>query len=395
MLLAVDQRSISAALLSLLLLLLQITQLTVAYSKVSDNSLKSLRRPTDAEFDIHSGRILAPILIPRVPGTENSTLVLEHFNQYFHDNLPDWTIELHRSTSTTPTSNGAEIPFVNFVAYRDPPWASPADTGRLTLVAHYDSKYEPLGFIGAIDSAAPCAMILHAVDSIDTALTAKWSAMQASGIDSSLEEQIGIQVLFLDGEEAFKSWTGTDSLYGARAIAQTWEQTPIPPAGPSTYKNKLEQISLFMLLDLLGSKSPSIPTYFKTTHWAYQNLATLEERLRALGSFESVPGTWLPDSGRDAHASDVSFPSWGMQDDHIPFMARGVQVLHLIPARFPNVWHTIDDDGEHLDMPTVEDWAVLTAAFAAEWMELEGYMDAGKTVKKRGWEDVVISKTEL
>jgi glutaminyl-peptide cyclotransferase len=28
----------------------------------------------------------------------------------------------------------------------------------------------------------------------------------------------------------------------------------------------LESISLFVLLDLLGSKDPIIPTYFKTSH---------------------------------------------------------------------------------------------------------------------------------
>jgi hypothetical protein len=34
----------------------------------------------------------------------------------------------------------------------------------------------------------------------------------------------------------------------------------------------------------------------------------------------------------------------------------------------------MEDDGDHLDMPTVEDWAKLTTAFAAAWMDLEGYM---------------------
>ena len=61
-------------------------------------------------------------------------------------------------------------------------------------------------------------------------------------------------------------------------------------------------------------------------------------------------------------------------DDHVPFMERGVEVLHLIPASFPSIWHTIDDDGAHLDLDTVEDWAILVAAFVAEWMDLEGFM---------------------
>ena len=60
--------------------------------------------------------------------------------------------------------------------------------------------------------------------------------------------------------------------------------------------------------------------------------------------------------------------------DHLPFMARGVEVLHIIPSPFPKVWHRMEDDGEHLDMPSVEDWAKLTTAFAAAWLDLEGYM---------------------
>ena len=55
-------------------------------------------------------------------------------------------------------------------------------------------------------------------------------------------------------------------------------------------------------------------------------------------------------------------------------MARGVEVLHIIPSPFPiAVWHTIDDDGEHLDAKTVEDWAKIVTAFVGEWMDLEGY----------------------
>lgn len=99
---------------------------------------------------------------------------------------------------------------------RDPPWAKSGDVGRLTLVAHYDSKLTPEGFIGATDSAAPCAMIMHAARSVDAALTKKWDAMVAAGEDGGLSEDVGLQILFLDGEEAFENWTDEDSLYGSR-----------------------------------------------------------------------------------------------------------------------------------------------------------------------------------
>ena len=377
----------------LITLLLSVFTRVISYGTLSDQTLRDLPRPGN-DFNIKNGQILSPILVPRVPGTPGSTAVLNHFAQFFSQALPEWDVSYQNSTSKTPTSKGAEIPFKNFIASRDPPWAKPGDTSRLTLVAHYDSKMEPEGFIGAVDSAAPCAMIMHAVRSIDRALTKKWKSMQAQGDTGDLDdEHKGIQVIFLDGEEAFLSWSNTDSIYGARSLAEEWDNSPHPAM--STHKTKLESISLFVLLDLLGAKDPSIPTYFKTTHWAYQNMAKLESRLRSLNQFKSSSSgrLWLPESSKDPHTSG-SFPSYVMQDDHIPFMARGVEVLHLIPIHFPEVWHRIEDDGEHLDPPTVEDWATLTTAFAAEWLELEGYFDPHQNRVKGRSEDN-ISKTEL
>ena len=235
--------------------------------------------------------------------------------------------------------------------------------------------------------------------------------MQSSDLATydGIEEQRGIQILLLDGEEAFLSWSDTDSTYGARSLASTWENEY--HAAGSTFKNKLESISLFVLLDLLGAPSPTIPSYFKTTHWAYVAMATLEQRLRNL----SPPGLWksssqqsfLPEAAKSTTRD--RFLSTVMQDDHVPFIDRGVDVLHLIPIPFPSVWHNTGgvDDGEALDGGAVQDWAVLVSAFAAEWLELEGFFEGGDVrgsvdiensgsgteMKRRRGE--VISKTEL
>jgi glutaminyl-peptide cyclotransferase len=185
-----------------------------AFTPLSDETLQSLPS-AGPDFDIHNGEILAPILIPRVPGTPGSLVVQQHFADWFRVHLPKWTIEFQNSTSKTPATGDIQVPFVNFIITRDPPWAKPGDVGRLALVAHYDSKLTPPGFIGATDSAAPCAIIMHAARSVDEALTKKWAAMEADG-SSRLEEEKGVQIIFLDGEEAFVSWTNDDSLYGAR-----------------------------------------------------------------------------------------------------------------------------------------------------------------------------------
>jgi hypothetical protein len=202
-------------LLRMLLLVGAILSIT-AYTPLSDETLSSLPA-AGTDFDIKTGSILAPILIPRVPGTPGNTAVQQHFVQWFRTNLPKWDIEFQNSTSTTPATGDQLVPFTNIIITRDPPWTKPGDVGRLALVAHFDSKLYPQGFIGATDSAAPCAIIMHAARSVDEALTKKWEAMQAEGF-AGLEEEKGVQILFLDGEEAFVSWTNQDSLYGARYV---------------------------------------------------------------------------------------------------------------------------------------------------------------------------------
>ena len=408
-------------------LLLQCFGFAFAYTKLTDSTLRTLPHP-GADFDIKKGALLAPILIPRVPGSQGSIDVQHHLANFIRITLPKWDLAFQNSTFTTPTSKGKELPFVNIIASRDPPWSNPGDVGRLTLVAHYDSKLTPKGFIGAIDSAAPCAMILHAARSIDSALTQKWETMQAEGLGEGgfggLEEHKGIQILFLDGEEAFDVWTKDDSVYGARSLAEQWENTLHPAM--STFKTPLSAISLFVLLDLLGSKNPTVPSYFKTTHWVYQYMADIEQRLRDLSLFESSPNHPTNVKKRQARNASATKkknqsaqptplkrraePSFlyeknkkeggrwlgGLiEDDHVPFMQRGVEVLHLIPAPFPqDIWHKIEDDGEHLDLPTVRDWAQLTTAFAAEWLDLEGFFDTTKIAKHQvGERD--LEKTEL
>jgi len=361
--------------------------LVLAYTPLSDDTLRNLP-DAGADFDIHNGAILAPILIPRVPGTPGSVAVQKHFADFFSTHLPEWTFEFQNSSSTTPTSNNKEIPFVNIIITRDPPWAKAGDVGRLALVAHYDSKLTPVGFIGATDSAAPCAMIMHAAQSVDTALTNKWNAMKAEGL-VGLEEEKGVQILFLDGEEAFLSWTNEDSLYGARSLAETWETAPHPAL--STYRTALSSITLFVLLDLLGSANPNIPSYFETTHWAYKHMASIESRLRSLKILQSNPShAFLPESEKTSFARFA-----GIQDDHIPFMARGVEILHVIPNVFPSVWHTKNDDGPHLDMPTVRDWAQIVTAFVGEWMDLEGYFPPKAEAEAKIKEKRKVMKTEL
>src|SRR6202044_3867674 len=90
-----------------------------AYTVLSDTTLKSLPA-AGADFDIHNGDLLAPLLIPRIPGTPGSTAAQQHLVDFFFTQLTKWTVEYQNSTSKTPMTGNREVPFVNLIMTRDP-----------------------------------------------------------------------------------------------------------------------------------------------------------------------------------------------------------------------------------------------------------------------------------
>ena len=241
-------------LFSSILLLALLVAPTTAYTELSDDQLSEIPAIDDLDFDIadNNRSLLAPLLIPRVPGTPGQEAAQEHLASFFRDELPRWELSWQNSTDTTPATGNRQIPFANLILRRHPirknnskgapgqgqqEEETSARTGYLTLAAHYDSKLKPDGFIGATDSAAPCAMLLHVARTLEPYLARKWgeddegegegegaSAPRRrrrdghSAEDKPPADDVGVQILLLDGEEAFVSWTATDSLYGARYV---------------------------------------------------------------------------------------------------------------------------------------------------------------------------------
>lgn len=103
---------------------------------------------------------------------------------------------------------------------------------------------------------------------------------------------------------------------------------------------ELDGIEHLFLLDLLGAPNPLIRSYFTDTAWLFDALASAERRLHEsrvlLGSewAASFQSFFLP-----RHSTE--FNQGYIADDHIPFLRKGVNVLHLIPYPFPSVWHTL------------------------------------------------------
>ncbi|XP_014342107.1 glutaminyl-peptide cyclotransferase isoform X2 [Latimeria chalumnae] len=119
---------------------------------------------------------------------------------------------------------------------------------------------------------------------------------------------------------------------------------------------------LFVLLDLIGGQNPYFVNHFPNTGRWLNRLQAIERRLFSLGLLSN-------------HPSGVQYfwPSirgGGIQDDHIPFLRRGVPILHLIPSPFPQVWHTVDDNEQNLHKPTIENLNKILQVFVLEYLKL-------------------------
>ena len=199
----------------------------------------------------------------------------------------------------------------------------------------------------------------------------------------------------MTGEEAFKQWTDTDSLYGSRHLAEKWSQEIVPlfhkrdqddaailnralhadePPAQVQYGTVLSTIDLFVLLDLLGTAGAQIYNYQYATpssDHAYQRLVDIQSRL-SKASLLSKPlqervakkqGVFLPDfSPNQLH---------GIEDDHIPFLKRHVPVVHVIPVPFPKVWHTQADNAQALDEESIRDLSLIFRVFVAEYLGVQ------------------------
>jgi glutaminyl-peptide cyclotransferase len=343
--------------------------------------------------------LLSKILIPRIPASKGNLQVQRILTEPFEGPNSRWNITRHAFTASTPKG---KVEMTNIIVSRHP-----NALRQLVLAAHHDSLSTISGFIGATDSAVPCALL------VDTALALESMMEDAKG--SERWDETGLQLIFFDGEEAYKAWSSTDSTYGSRALATQWAkqfhtQSSIQPRrhvpGLSTMR-KIDTIEHFVLLDLLGTPHPRIPRYYPDTGWIHDEMRSVEERLAEAGHlFPKEPdgGYELPPRSRSDLTEVLPMPSgikevqhsffandhrtmFGIEDDHLPFLANGVPICHLIPTPFPAVWHTKADDASAIDYPTVHAWAMIMRVFVAEYLGLQPQRTP--VTSKRNHQDLV------
>ncbi|XP_056332658.1 glutaminyl-peptide cyclotransferase [Danio aesculapii] len=310
---------------------------------LNSSELSSIVAHTD--LDRMWQKDLKSMLVVRYPGSAGSQQVQQHIKSTLSLLKAGWDVTEDSFYAYTPYG---QLPFTNIIAT-----LNPAAKRQLVLACHFDSKYYPpqwdgREFLGAIDSAVPCSMILELSRAQDDEL----KTLKNSGLELSL------QLLFFDGEEALYQWTSEDSLYGSRHLAHKMATASHPPEATNT--SQLDSIDLFVLLDLIGGPNPRFGNQFSSTTRWLSRLQNIERRLHALGQLEN-------------HPNEVQYFWPGLHvglilDDHIPFLNRGVRILHLISTPFPAVWHTFDDNEENLDQTSISNLNKILQVFVLEYL---------------------------
>jgi glutaminyl-peptide cyclotransferase len=230
---------------------------------------------------------------PRYVGSENHKK-LEH---YIVDHLKSDQVE--DDTFTTDTPEG-KFPIRNILAK----FPGTKD-GIIVIFGHYDTNY-PLrntGYLGANDGGSSTAILLEYANQL------------RAGLHNKKRDGYSVWLVWTDGEEAVKTWTDTDSVYGARHLAEAWEKD-----------GTLKKIKALMVMDMIGDADLNIDRNTNGTPWLLDLIYDAATR-----------------QGYQSHFYARQGP---IEDDHIPFVKRGVPTADVIDLDYGynNVFHHTPQD---------------------------------------------------
>jgi Zn-dependent M28 family amino/carboxypeptidase len=181
--------------------------------------------------------------------------------------------------------------------------------GIIVLVSHYETNYplRDINFYGANDGAATSALLVE----IGNILRAH------------PPEGYSIWLVFDDGEEAVKTWSNSDSLYGTRHLAAKWSQD-----------GTLTKIKALLVADMIADKDLNIDYVENSTPWLLDLLKVAAKNT--------------------GHSAYIFKYREAEEDDHLPFAARGVPVLDLIDAHYGPTTDVMPDGYHHTDKDTLD-----------------------------------------
>ena len=242
---------------------------------------------------------------PRYMGSENH----KKLERYILDHLKDDHLkgdQVEDDAFTADTVEGT-FPVRNIIAK----FPGTKD-GLIVILGHYDTVY-PLrnsGFVGANDGGSSTAILLE----------------YANQLRGKKRDGYSVWLVWTDGEEAVQKWSDTDSVYGARHLAEKWEKD-----------GTLKKIKALMVMDMIADADLDIARNTKGAPWLLDLIYAAAER-----------------GGYQSHFYARQGP---IEDDHVPFVNRGVPCADVIDLDYGynNVfWHTPQDTMDKLSPKSLE-----------------------------------------
>ncbi len=241
---------------------------------------------------------------PRPVGSANHKKV----EDYILGHLKGDEVEKDFFAADTPEG---KLPVRNFIAK-----FSGTKDGIIVIASHYDTNY-PLrntSYVGANDGGSSSALLLEF----------------ANQLRSKKNDGYSIWLVWDDAEEAIKRETempfAQDSLYGISHLAEKWQAD-----------GTLKKIKAFLLADMVGDADLNIERDANSTPWLEDVVYEAATRL--------------------GYQSHFFARTMGVDDDHIPFVKRGVPCADFIDFNYGYndvFWHTTQDTVDKLSPKSLE-----------------------------------------
>lgn len=225
---------------------------------------------------------------PRPPASE----AIHRTQDYIHAQLQGFGCAVDEDAFHSQTPIG-DVAMKNIIAK-----VPSSGQGIILLLTHYDTLRLD-NFVGAEDSGSSTGLMLEI----------------ARLLCGGKQQPNSVWIAFLDGEEAQVQWTDTDSVYGSRELAARM-----------AVSGDLKRVRAVILADMIGQNGLAISRESNSTKWLTDLVWGTAARLGYKNVFISRESA--------------------IEDDHLPFVHRGVPSVDLIDFdgyQAPLYWHTPQD----------------------------------------------------
>ena len=200
---------------------------------------------------------------------------------------------------------------VGAVAMRNIIAKFPGQSGEaIVITGHFDTKPMPgRVFVGANDGGSSTGFLL-----------------EFARVVNAIPHRADIELVWLDGEEAYGEWSDTNGTYGSRHLAERWAR-----------EGALSRIKALINVDMIGDKDLGIVLETNSSPSLRRLVWQTADQLGYGKYFLRAP--------------------LAIEDDHLPFLKRGVNALDLIDFDYgPDnaYWHNESDTIDKLSAHSLE-----------------------------------------